>query len=163
VRKSSSILLAIVLAGSSTAPRNLYDGPERPIGQLAVVRTWNQYVLVEKIDGKPSQDGRVSQAYAVPGDHVLRVKFIGGGGADFTSHSRPIFPDQNGSRPFLHGRRDAALPEQESAVQGRRQKHELRSGMPDSAAVRSKRHPWKELLTGGRERGRFLDPNGIIQ
>jgi hypothetical protein len=88
MNKSFSVLCAVVLAGCQTAPVTLYEGPERPIGQLAVVRTWNQYVLVEKIDGKPSQDGRVSHAYVVPGEHVLTVKFLGGAGPRF-AFSRP--------------------------------------------------------------------------
>jgi hypothetical protein len=110
MNKSFSVLCAVALTSCSTGPRNLYEGPEKPTGQLSIIRTWSQYVLVEKIDGKPSQDGRVSHAYVVPGEHVLTVKFLGGAGGAFR-FSQPA--DLNVKTEAGHSYTVVAMPDYE--------------------------------------------------
>lgn len=69
------------IAGCAQTSVRLYDGAERSAGEVTTIRAWSPSqgnVAVLKIDGKEVQNGRVSHAYVLPGEHTLTVRFVNG-------------------------------------------------------------------------------------
>ena len=70
-------LVVIIVSGCSTHSVKMYEGPEKPLSELVIVRLWNPGVMVRSIDGKPGMStGRESHAYVLPGDHEFSVSYI---------------------------------------------------------------------------------------
>ena len=77
MRSAQLIALALVLGGCATHSLKMYEGPEKPVSEVATVRLWSPGVIVRSIDGKPAMStGRESHAYLNPGDHEFKVSHV---------------------------------------------------------------------------------------
>ena len=77
MRRVQLIALALVLGGCATHSLKMYEGPEKPVAEVAIVRVWSPGVIVRSIDGKPAMStGRESHAYLNPGDHEFKVSYV---------------------------------------------------------------------------------------